>query len=212
MPARGRVRRVWCAASTELLEPQQGRNVTGLYEDMAAKTKIPTITTARLTLRGFTVQDVEPLFNILGQKDILRYFPGTDGPTREGTQRLIAHQLAHWEEQGLGWWAVEPSADNVLIGWCGLQFLPETQEVEVGYLLSKAYWGRGLATEGATASLQYGFETLGLQRIIALVHPENIASQRVIEKLGMQFVDQARYFGMTCCRYELQREPAPAVV
>jgi ribosomal-protein-alanine N-acetyltransferase len=92
-----------------------------------------------------------------------------------------------------------------LIGWSGLTFLPETEEVEVAYLLGQAFWGKGLATEAARACVQYGFENVGLESIVGIVHPENIASQRVMEKLGMSFVDQSTYFGMECYRYSIDR-------
>jgi ribosomal-protein-alanine N-acetyltransferase len=167
--------------------------------------EIPTVTAPRLVLRPFTAEDVEPLYHILQEDGVLRYFPNPTSPPRERVERIIAHQLDHWAEHRLGWWAVEPRGKGELIGWNGLQFLPETDEVEVGYLLSKAYWGQGLATEGARAGLQYGFEVLGLDQIIGLVHPENRASQRVLEKLGMSFVDRSRYFGLELLRYRLDR-------
>jgi RimJ/RimL family protein N-acetyltransferase len=69
--------------------------------------------------------------------------------------------------------------------------------------LGKPYWGRGLATESAEAGLDFGFITLGLQEIIGIVHPENIASQGVLKKIGMQFVKQAQYFGMDCYLYNV---------
>jgi RimJ/RimL family protein N-acetyltransferase len=166
-------------------------------------TTIPTKWTSRLVLRPFTEDDAEPLYGILCQDDILRYFPNPGPPSPERVQRLVAHQLVHWAERGLGWWAVQPRGTQELIGWCGLQFLPETQETEVGYLLSRPFWGRGLTTEAATTSLRFGFEELGLESIIGLVHPDNIASRRVLEKLGMGFVDRAIYFGMECLRYSL---------
>jgi RimJ/RimL family protein N-acetyltransferase len=167
--------------------------------------RIPTITTSRLVLRAFTAGDVEPLHHILGGRDVLRYFPNTDPPSRDKVQRLISGHLRHWEERGYGWWAVEPRSKNELIGWSGLTFLPETEEVEVAYLLGQAFWGKGLATEAARACVQYGFENVGLESIVGIVHPENIASQRVIEKLGMSFVDQSTYFGMECYRYSMDR-------
>ena len=74
-----------------------------------------------------------------------------------------------------------------------------------GLSVGKAFWGHGLATEAAQVSLQYGFETLKLESIVAIVHPENGASRRVIEKLGMEFVDQNHYFGMDVYRYSLDR-------
>jgi C_GCAxxG_C_C family probable redox protein len=166
---------------------------------------VPTLTTARMILRAFTAQDVDPLHQILGGKDVLRYFPNPKPPSREQVQKLIAFQLEHWKNHRFGWWAVVLRETDELIGWCGLQFLPETGETEVAYLLGREHWGRGLATEAARVSLRYGFEDLGIERIIALTHLENAASQRVIEKLGLPFVDQAQYFGMACRRYALAR-------
>jgi RimJ/RimL family protein N-acetyltransferase len=169
---------------------------------------IPTIVTSHLTLRPFTLQDSGPLHRILGDRDVLRYFPNPQSPSLDRVERMIAHQLEHWQEHGYGWWAVEPTPTGEFIGWCGLQFLSETEETEVGYLLGKPFWGQGLATEGAQTSLLYGFEDLGLETIVAIVHPENIASQRVIEKLGMSFTGRAHYFGMPCYHYTIERAPA----
>jgi ribosomal-protein-alanine N-acetyltransferase len=174
---------------------------------------IPSIATARLLLRAFTDEDDAPLHRVMADRDVMRYFPRPDPPTREQIQRLIAAQLKHWEEHGFGWWAVQLASTAELIGWSGLQFLSETDETEVAYLLGRRYWGRGLATEAARAGLSFAFETLGLERIVAIVHPENVASRRVIEKLGMVFVNRACYFGMDCCRYALDRSayhPLPA--
>lgn len=162
---------------------------------------IPTVTTPRLMLRPFTPGDVAPLHRILNEPDILQYFPRPAAPSLDRVQALISRQLDHWQTHGLGWWAVQPHGHPELAGWNGLQFLDETGEVEIGYLLSHAFWGRGLATEGARAGLRYGFETLGLGQIIGLVHPENTASQRVLEKLGMTRTGPAVYFEMDLLRY-----------
>ena len=167
---------------------------------------VPIIKTARLVLRTFSEQDIDPLFHILQEKDVLRYFPPNPNPlNRERAERIITRQQEHWQEHGYGWWGVESQNDKELIGWCGLQYLPETDEVEVAYLLSKAYWGKGLAIEAAQASLHFGFENLGFERIVGIVHLENIASQRVLEKLGMQLTEAKEYFGMDCYRYKIER-------
>jgi len=162
---------------------------------------IPTVTTDRLILRPFTEHDAEGLHHILGQEGVLRYFPKPDPPPLDRVQKLIAAQLEHWDKRGFGWWAVEPKSEEGIIGWNGLQYLPETEEVEIGFLLSKPYWGKGLATEGASEGLKYGFETLGLERIVGIVHPENIASQGVLGKLGLTFNNEAEYFGLRVYRY-----------
>ena len=167
--------------------------------------RIPTIKTSRLVLRPFTMKDVDPLYQILQEKDILRYFPNPNPPSRERVERLISNQLKHWEQHKLGWWAVEPLFRKQLIGWCGLQFLPETEETEVGFLISRAFWGQGLTTEAARTSLLYGFEKLGLRCLVGIAHPENVASQRVLEKLGMSLTAKTRYFGMDCYRYSIER-------
>lgn len=86
------------------------------------------------------------------------------------------------------------------MGYC---FYPRPEEVEVGYLLDQAFWGKGLATEAAQACLKYGFTNFDVESIVAIVHPENIASQRVAEKIGMSFVDRSHYFGMDVYRYSI---------
>jgi ribosomal-protein-alanine N-acetyltransferase len=166
---------------------------------------IPCITTPRLILRAFTEEDADPLYRVWNDRDVTRYFPNPDPPARERMLKIINYQLAHWDEFGYGWWGVVLRNSQELIGWAGLQFLPETIETEVAYLFGKGYWGQGYATEAAMASVQFGFETLGLKSIIAVVHPENKASIHVIEKLGMSFIDRANYFGMDVYHYSLDR-------
>jgi ribosomal-protein-alanine N-acetyltransferase len=78
-----------------------------------------------------------------------------------------------------------------LFGWNGLQYLPDTDEIEIGYILAKPFWNQGLTTEAAFEGLRFVFEELGLDEIVAIIHPENLASQRVAEKLGLHFTRQA---------------------
>jgi ribosomal-protein-alanine N-acetyltransferase len=139
----------------------------------------------------------------MNEPNIMQYFPRTDPPDMERVRALIGRQLMQYETYHLGWWAVVPQGQSDLIGWNGLQYLPETDEVEVAYLLGKQFWGRGYATEGAEASLKFGFETLGLKQIIGLTHPENLASQNVLKKCGMYYTGQKVYFGMQLNRYIL---------
>ncbi len=165
----------------------------------------PSLHTLRLTLRSLSEADIEPLFVIFSGEEVLRYFPNPNPPTRQRIERFILHQISHWKQFGYGHWAVEQTTMGILIGWAGLQFLPETGETEVAYLLGRPYWGQGYGTEAARCALEYGFETLGLKQIIALVHPDNQASNHVIEKLGMPFTGRSNYFGMEVNRYLLDR-------
>ena len=150
----------------------------------------------------------------MGDRKVMRYFPSPEPPSREQIERLIRFQLKHWEQHNYGWWAVclsRPQGSGPLIGWAGLQYLPETDEIEVGYLLGKGYWGRGLATEAARSSVRFGFDDLGISTIVGVVHPENIASQRVLEKAGLAYVERANYFGMDVYRYLVTASPSSQV-
>jgi RimJ/RimL family protein N-acetyltransferase len=170
---------------------------------------IPSLITPRLLLRGFTEADIDPMQQIMAGKDVLRYFPRSDPPERERVASMIAGILRHWEEHGFGLWAVQSRASGELMGRCGLQLIPETGEAEIDFLLGNAFWGQGFASEAGRASLNYGFEKLALEQIVGIVHPENIASQRVLEKLGLRFSEKAHYFGMEVFRYRRARlQPA----
>jgi [ribosomal protein S5]-alanine N-acetyltransferase len=166
---------------------------------------IPTITTNRLALRPFASDDVDPLYRIMSNPKVMSYFPPAPLPPPERIERIIQGQLKHWEKHGYGWWAVQQLTSAELIGWAGLQYLPDTDENEVAYLLGQPFWGQGFATEAAGASLDFAFNSLGLSSIVGIVHHENLASQRVLEKLGMTFTERKDYFGMDCFRYLIER-------
>ncbi|HYE66345.1 MAG TPA: GNAT family N-acetyltransferase [Pyrinomonadaceae bacterium] len=167
---------------------------------------MPEIETARLRLRGFTQDDLDDLLLIRSDPEVMRYI-GTGAPaTREQTQARINNHLAQWEQHGFGQWAVVHKGHGKLIGWCGLGFLERTPEVEIGYGFDKPYWGMGIASEAAAATLRYGFERLQLESIVAVAMPENIGSWRVMEKLGMKYVKRAHYYETDVLYYAISRE------
>ncbi len=84
----------------------------------------------------------------------------------------------------------------MLVGQCGLNLLVEAPEVEVLYLLDRPYWGRGLGTEAARSAVDVGFDQVGLDRIVGLTMPANLASQRVLQKAGLHYEKMARFFGI----------------
>jgi len=104
---------------------------------------IPTIKTARLNLRAFSDMDTDYMHHILMGENVLRYFPNSSPPSREQVAKMIRGLLKHWAERGYGLWAVESCPDGDLMGRCGLQYLPETDEVEVDFILGTKFWGRG---------------------------------------------------------------------
>ncbi len=166
---------------------------------------IPTIETPHLVLRAWAPKDADAWFEIVQEKDILQYFPNPRPPARGAAERYIAHHLAQWEKYGYGHWAVVTRSDGRVVGWNGLEYLPELAESEVGYLLSRRVWGYGYATEAARAAVHYGFRQAALPSIIGLVHPQNAASIRVLEKCGMTFVDQLTLWGLYMSRYRIDR-------
>jgi len=169
-------------------------------------TPIPSIHTPRLVLRPLQTRDDEVLYQIYQTEGVLRYFPTPIPPSLEKVQGFITVQRLHWEKHGYGNWGILPEGQAELIGWAGLQFLPELDETEVGFLLDRPFWGKGYATEAALACLRFGFENFKLDHLIALVHPDNLASRRVIQKCGMKYVDTLSLWGMELMRHRIERE------
>ena len=166
---------------------------------------IPTIVTENLCLRPFTLNDAPILHQILSGQDVLRYFPNPQAPSLAGAEKMINWILNHWQKRGYGLWAVELKETDALLGRCGLSYIADTAEVEVDFILDRVYWGKGFATEAGQASMQFGFAEMGLSTIIGIVHPENLASQRVLSKIGLHFVEATEYFGMACYKFVGER-------
>lgn len=145
--------------------------------------------TERLILRHLLPNDLDSLFALYRDPDIRKYFPEGTLTYEETKEELEWFLDGHPVHPQLGLWATIHKATNQFIGRCGL--LPWTieqrQEVEVAYLIDKAYWGQGLATEAAQAIVRYGFEQLHLSRLICLIDSENQASINVAKKIGMTF-------------------------
>ena len=169
----------------------------------------PSIRTIHLTLQPLQMEDANVLHRIYQSEGVLRYFPNPIPPPLDRVQRFVATQQAHWEKYGYGNWGILPAGELEIIGWAGLQYLPELDQTEVGFLLDRPFWGKGYATEAALASIQFGFEHFNLARIIALVHPDNIASRRVIEKCRMVLKGAIPLWGIELLRYQLEKPVSP---
>jgi ribosomal-protein-alanine N-acetyltransferase len=147
----------------------------------------PRIETERLELRPSTVADLGALHELYADPGVMRYAGGPTRAVEESEARLL-RLIEHQERHGFSLWAVVERASGNVIGDAGLVLREHRgPEIELGYRLKSPFWGKGYATEAAGAWLAYGFDELGLRRIVAVAHPENVASQRVLEKLGMRF-------------------------
>jgi RimJ/RimL family protein N-acetyltransferase len=147
-----------------------------------------TYETDRLRLRPLAMSDGEPLYALQRDRVMMRYFGGPY--LRAQTDTWIEWHVAMWEQEGYSHWAAELKEDGTFVGWVGLTKVWEPEDLlpatEVGWFVDRRYWGAGLATEGGRCSLAFGFQELGLDRIIARYSPENLASGKVMEKLGMR--------------------------
>jgi RimJ/RimL family protein N-acetyltransferase len=143
--------------------------------------------TERLLLRHLEPGDLEALFALYRDPEIRRYFPEGTLTLEETREELEWFLDGHPRRPELGLWATIEKASGAFAGRCGL--LPWTiegrDEVEVAYLLGREHWGRGLATEAASAIALHGFTRLGLERLVSLIDPGNLASIRVAERIGM---------------------------
>jgi RimJ/RimL family protein N-acetyltransferase len=151
--------------------------------------------TPRLLLREWRSEDREAFAVLNGHPEVMRYLGGV--PLTRAASDALADRIAqHFEEHGFGLWAVEVKGESSMAGFIGLafpHFLPEVMPtVEVGWRLAHEVWGRGLATEGASECLRYAFGPLALGEVCSIHLPDNIASRRVMEKLGMHFDRDAR--------------------
>jgi RimJ/RimL family protein N-acetyltransferase len=161
--------------------------------------------TARLFLRQFNKNDVDPVFAMRSDADVMRFIrePQTNRSEAESWVSLVS---SRWESEKIGFCAVVEKASGRFIGWCGLWRLKETGEIEIGYALIGEYRGRGVATEAAEAMLRYGFEELKLPEIVAVARPENRASWRVMENLGMTYDYTGRFYERELVHYSISRE------
>lgn len=166
--------------------------------------------TPRLVLRPFRAGDADDLYTMDGDGRVMRYIgTGLAGRTREQCEQAIPLIVAKAQARpGYGLMHASRRDGGGFVGGCGLFPLPEAGEVEIAYRLPFACWGHGYATEMARALLAHGFHTLGLARIIGLTFPENVPSQRVLEKIGMNAEPDAMHYGRMMRVYSAVRPNA----
>lgn len=153
--------------------------------------------TPRLIIRSYEERDADPWVAMLGDPEVRRFLPPFQPPTAETFRSGMQRRRDLERERGYAMWAVEVKDTGTFIGQCGLNFIGDGPEVELAYHYRRDSWNKGYATEAAAAVLAYAFGPAGLDRVIALVVPENIGSWRVLEKVGMRYEGLADYFGLT---------------
>lgn len=161
--------------------------------------------TPRLRLRHFTPFDVQIMFELNSDPEVIRYAEST--PTLnldEARERLQQGPLDDYRKYGYGRFAVELKTTGEVIGFCGIKYLPEIDLPEVGYRFLKAHWGKGYGTESARACVDFAREDLEIKKLIALIMPDNSASINIAEKLGMRRGALINIFDTWAYQYEMR--------
>ncbi len=161
----------------------------------------------RLYLRSLNPNDLGYLIKLYQDPAVMKYI--MDGlPIIDVVQIKyeLANRIKYYERfPGYGVWPACTKTDHRFIGWFALKYLDQTEEVEVGYRLLKDYWGLGYATEMTKELINYGFDNLGLSKIVGVAHPDNSSSRKVLEKAGLKYRKKAKFYGCEVVYYSISR-------
>lgn len=161
--------------------------------------------TERLILRPFAPDDAEAIFAMRSDAAIMRFIREPQKNLTE-TKNWIRLVSSRWRDEKIGFCAVIEKASGQFIGWCGLWRLRETGETEIGYAIARNFQGAGFATEAAEVFLKYGFEEINAEKIVAVAHPANKSSRRVMEKLGMTYEKTGKFYGANLAYYAIKKD------
>jgi ribosomal-protein-alanine N-acetyltransferase len=165
--------------------------------------------TERLLFRTWQPEDWLAFRPIATDPEVMQYIETGKPWSDERIKQFVDRQISVLGEYGFCLWQLIHKQDRRLIGFCGMQPLGDTGEIEIGWWLAKDYWKRGLATEAGRAVLDYAFATRHLPRVVAIVQPPNLASRRVMEKLGMHFEKEMIYKGPVVLLYVIHNPAQP---
>jgi len=168
----------------------------------------PWLQTLRLELREFVPADVDDLYRLDSDPRVVKYLGGEPLSREEVEANLRRIRIGYRANYGLGIWRAARRDSGAFIGWFCLKYMPKSTDVEVGYRLVPEAWGQGFATEGAQALVAYGFDDLGLYKIVGVTHRDNRASQRVLVKAGLNSRGWSRYYARRVRLFVAERDPA----
>ncbi|TAA47530.1 GNAT family N-acetyltransferase [Corallincola spongiicola] len=162
------------------------------------------IETPRLIMREFTLEDVEAVFEFGTHAEVSRYTGDAGDMTTlaDAEQVIRAVWLAEYQQYGYARYALVHKADNRVIGFCGLKYMPQFNAPDIGYRMLPEYWGQGLGLEAVAATLTYAKNQLGINHIVGEVVTENHASSKILMRLGFKHTEQYEKLGVTFNRYD----------
>lgn len=160
--------------------------------------------TPRLFLRELETADAPSFFALNANPNVIRY-TGNTAFTSIEEARVFLENYSDYQENGYGRWAVILKDSGRFLGWCGLKFDAETQQTDIGFRFFEEDWGKGYATESAQACLQVGFETFQLKEIVGRAMKANTASIRVLEKVGLHYVEDMVFDQQEAVLYKIKQ-------
>ena len=164
------------------------------------------VETPRLILREIMPDDAEGMFELDSDPEVHRYLGNKPVATIEQSKIIIDNIRKQYLDYGIGRWAVMDKNTQAFMGWSGLKFVTDRTNghqnfYDVGYRILRRYWGQGIATESAIASLAYAFNNLDLQEVFASASIDNAASNRILQKLGLRFIETYKYQQQIPCNW-----------
>lgn len=160
--------------------------------------------TDRLILRPLEENDVDSIFAMRSDPEVMRFI--REPQNRAESINWVELVSSRWATDKIGFCALIEKQTGEFVGWCGLWQLKESGELEIGYAIARDAWGKGFATEAASFFLQYAFEKLKPDKIVAVAEPENASSRRVMEKIGMEFVRFGKFYNRDLVQYAIGKE------
>ena len=163
--------------------------------------------TARLRLEPVTGQHYEAMHAMNSDVEVMTYLNAGQPETEEHTRAAVARIMGRWAEWGYSWWALMRKDDEVMVGLACLQHLGgyRTQPHEIGWRLARAGWGKGYASEAAAAIVDHAFNVVGAPFVVAVAHPDNAASIKVMTRLGMWYTGMEKHYGIDSSVYRQDR-------
>lgn len=166
---------------------------------------LPTLYTERLVLRMPTKADLDQIFALGNNPEVMRYI--SFGRTQSYAEaRTDLRRRIRQSKNGLGYWVTEERQTGIFIGWMALKPLDKTNDIELGYRFMKEHWNQGYATEAGQRLVHYAFQEKGLERVVAVSLADNEASTRVMEKIGLRYDHTGRYYDTECVFYAIDRQ------
>lgn len=161
--------------------------------------------TTRLRLEPFELAHFDGLRAMENDPEIMRYISNGVVKTPEETLASIELIQSRWQQYGFSWWAMREKASGEIVGACCLQHLANQYgaPLEIGWRLNANYHGKGFATEAAQAMVKFAVEHVGVNYLVAVADPENAASQKVMQRLGMTYKAIEQHYDVPCVVYEL---------